>query len=71
MTKDTRLKLAGLFERYGARVRIVYLETAWDKRVERNCNRADAVPESVINKMLGKTLPPTPEEAQCVEWGCV
>lgn len=71
LTKDTRLKLAGLFERYGARVRIVYLETAWDKRVKRNCNRADAVPESVINKMIGKTLPPTPEEAQCVEWGCV
>lgn len=68
LTKEARQKLIGLFERYGAGVRIVYLETAWNSRIERNSGRNNAVPESVVGKMLEKTILPTPEEAQTVIW---
>ena len=71
LTKDIRQKWIGLFERYGARVRIVYLETDHETRQARNMGRADAVPESAVAGMLGKMVLPTPEEAQTVEWLCV
>ena len=71
LTKEVRQKQIRLFERYGARVRIVYLETGWNERLERNVKRQDAVPEDAVERMLGKTELPVPEEAQTVEWKCV
>ena len=71
LTRETRGKLTGLFERYGARVRIVYLETDWEERIERNNSRENAVPESVVDQMLGRTVLPALDEAQTVEWQCV
>ena len=70
LTREKRQKLVALFERYGARVRIVYLETGLETRTERNQGRAAAVPESAVARMLEKTEPPTPDEAQTVEWIC-
>ena len=70
LTKDIRQKQIGLFERYGARVRIVYLETDQQTRQTRNAGRADSVPEEVVARMLRKTVLPTPDEAQRVEWQC-
>jgi len=60
-----------LFEQYGAAVRIVYLETAWDENLRRNARRPDAVPEDVIDEMLGVLSPPEVFEARHVEWICV
>ena len=71
LMKETRQKLTGLFEQYGARVRIVYLETDWETRVERNQKRKDTVPEATVGRMLSKAIPPMPDEAQTVEWICV
>ena len=71
LTNDTRQKLIYMFERYGARVRIVYLETDPKTRETRNTGRADSVPEEAVARMLEKTVPPTPDEAQTVEWLCV
>ena len=71
LTKETRRKLVRLFEGYGASVRIVYLETDRITREARNAGRADAVPENVVAGMLGKTVPPMPDEARAVEWICV
>ena len=68
LTKDTRRKMVSLFERYGARVRIVYLETDWNTRVERNLGRKEEVPEAVVERMLRIMVLPTPDEAQSVEW---
>ena len=68
LTRDTRQKLIGLFERYGARVRIVYLETDEESRKARNAGRKDAVPEDAVARMLRKTVLPMPDEAQTVEW---
>lgn len=71
LTKETRQKLVRLFEGYGARVRIVCLETDWTTREARNACRADPVPETAVVRMLGKTVLPMPDEAQTVEWICV
>ena len=71
LTKDLRQKLITFFEQYKARVRIIYLETDWNKRAERNMGRDNAVPESAVNKLLEKTVPPLPDEAQAVEWRCI
>ena len=71
LTRDIRQKLVRLFERYGARVRIVYLETDWATRIARNAGRESAVPENAVERMLEKTVLPTLDEAQFVEWICV
>lgn len=68
ITRDTRQKQISLFERYGASVRIIYLETDWNTQIERNRGREAEVPVEAIEKMLGKTVPPMPEEAETVEW---
>jgi len=68
ITREIRRKQISLFERYGASVRIIYLETDWDTQMTRNCGREGEVPEAVIEKMLKKTVPPMPEEAELVEW---
>lgn len=71
LTRDTRQKLIGMFERYHARVRIVYLEAEWERRFQQNQARNEAVPESAVDRMLSKTVPPMPDEAQAVVWQCV
>lgn len=71
ITKDTRQKQISLFERYGASVRIVYLETEWNTLLKRNGSRADEVPENAIERMLAKLVLPTPQEAKLVEWYCI
>jgi len=60
-----------LFEGYHARVRVVYLETAWEEELRRNAKRPQAVPEDVIDHMLGRLEPPERFEAQAVAWLCV
>ena len=60
-----------LFEKYHARVRIVYLETAWEENIRRNAARKETVPEAVLERMLEKLEPPERYEARQVEWICV
>ena len=71
MTSSTRGKLVQLFENYGARVRIVFLETAWDENMRRNDGRRAHVPQNVIERMLGSLEVPQRMEAQRVDWLCV
>ncbi|MBQ7785511.1 MAG: AAA family ATPase [Clostridia bacterium] len=71
LTLTTREPLVRLFEQYGARVRIVFLETAWEEQLRRNSQRKRQVPEHVIAAMLDKLSPPERWEAQMVEWICV
>ena len=52
-------------------MRVVYLETDWNTQKERNCSREAEVPMQAVEKMLGKTVLPTTEEAHKVEWICV
>ena len=69
--REVRQGLISLFERYGARSRIVWLETDLQTRRERNAGRPDAVPEKNVEKMLSHMVPPLPDEAHTVTWLCV
>lgn len=71
LTRDIRQRQVSLFEQYGARVKIIYLETDECTRIQRNSSREDSVPEDVAQKLLSKTEPPDAIEAQIVEWHCV
>lgn len=71
VTEMMRGKWVQLFEQYHARVRLVYLETGWEENLRRNAQRGVAVPESVIDGLLGKLTLPERAEAQTVEWYCV
>ena len=71
ITNQMRESLVSLFETYHAHVRIVYLETEWQSLLERNHSREDVVPQSVIEKMMGKLVLPEVYEASIVEWWSV
>lgn len=68
ITAQMRESLVSLFETYHAQVRVVYLETDWQTLLERNRSREDAVPQLVIEEMMGKMTLPETSEARKVEW---
>ena len=68
ITTQMRESLVNLFETYKARVRVIYLETAWGNQRERNSQREHAVPNDVLEDMLGKLVLPEAHEARIVEW---
>ena len=71
ITASTRESLVSLFSRYGASTQILYLETEWGEQLRRNADRARRVPESAIERMLQKLVPPSSREARGVDWFCV
>lgn len=71
ITAQMRESLISLFETYHAHVRIVYLETDWQVLLERNRSRKDAVPQLVIEEMMGKMTLPEASEARKVVWRSV
>ena len=68
ITTATRAQLISLFETYGARVHVIYLETSWPTLLERNSSRQYSVPQSAIENMLSKLTLPEPHEATEVSW---
>ena len=68
ITTDIRKLLIPLFEDYGARVKIVFLETEWNEELRRNASRKAEVPKHAIEKMLSRLEIPEPFEAQTVEY---
>ncbi len=68
LTTESRRNLVRTFEQYGARVRIVYLETDWEACMKRSRNAGHAAAEHALERLLSITVPPAPDEAQTVEW---
>lgn len=68
LTFQNRARLVDLFEQYHASVHIVCLETPWGENLHRNAGRSDAVPEHVIDRMLGDFVLPERFEATRVTW---
>ena len=68
LTDEVRRNQVELFSKYGARVKMVYLECPYEENLRRNRERAAYVPESVIDRLISKCRPPRPYEAHCVEW---
>ncbi len=71
LSPANRGRWTDLFHRYGAAVRIEYLEAGWEERRRRNLSRRDSVPESVVARMLRSLEPPLLTEAEDVRWICV
>lgn len=71
IVRDLRSKAIALFEQYGASVKIVFLETEWERELERNSSRERTVPEEKIEKMLAKLEIPERYESERVVWECV
>lgn len=55
----TRGRWIDLFADYNARIEIVYLEPSFEKIIQQNKRRQQAVPEPVIRKLAQKCEPPT------------
>lgn len=68
LSRDLRTRVIGLAADYGARLRIVYLETTEPELLRRNRARPSPVPETVIDRLLTRWEPPDLTEAQTVEW---
>lgn len=63
ITKNMRGKWISLFESYGGKVIIHYIEAPYAKLINQNNNRDYAVPEKIIEKMINKLEIPTYGEA--------
>ena len=68
LSESLRNNWTSLFIRYGAMVRIVYLEAEESTRILRNQNRRYSVPENVVAHMKSKLSLPMPWEARNIEW---
>jgi predicted kinase len=68
VTRRMRARLIGLFTAYGARTRIVYVETPFPVLLRRNATRARPVPDAVIRRLADALDMPDPTEAHVVEW---
>jgi len=63
ITRNMRGPLLSLFRDYGARTRIVYVEAERGKLGTQNRNRDAAVPDKIIERLIGKLEPPQQLEA--------
>ena len=68
ITTDIRNRQLDMFMRYGASVRIVYLETSVDEQYRRNRNRVAVVPEEAVTRMRRHLVLPTIHEARRVDY---
>lgn len=68
---ETRSKLCRLFEGYGARVEVIYLEQPYQTLLERNQKRERYIPLPVLERMIGKLEIPEPWEAYMVTYDCL
>ena len=63
-----RGEVTDLFRRYGARIRIVYVEASAEEWEERNRTRPDMIPRRAIERMLTRWQVPKATEAHEVLW---
>lgn len=63
ITRDTRGKWISLFEEYGGKVIIEYVEVPYETLISQNHDRKYKVPEKVIDKMVGGLEIPQYDEA--------
>ena len=71
ITKMIRDKQIKLFHEYGARIKVIFLETEYQEMLKRNNNRKRYVSVKVINEMLEKLEIVEDSESEIVEWVCV
>lgn len=68
IVRETREKLCVLFEAYGAKITIIYLEVPYKELLLRNKYRERIVPVPIINKLIRKLDMIEPWEAQTIKY---
>lgn len=69
ITRSLRQQLIQLFQEYGAKTKLIYLEVPYKQLLSQNQNRAYPVPKIVLEKMIRKLEVPALWEAPVVELG--
>lgn len=67
ITAQLRMQLVELFESYGGKVSIIYVEVPYKTLIKQNNNRDEIVPQVVLEKMISKWEPPVREEANTIK----
>jgi len=68
ITTQLRGQLIDLFESYGGKVKITYVEVPYKTLIQQNSNREAAVPLPVIERMIGKLEIPQYDEAFDIDY---
>ena len=68
INRDMRKRWLQLFNDYGARIKIIYLEVPYSKMIQQNKDREYVVPGSVIHDMMRKFEMPGFDEAHDIEY---
>ena len=68
LTRRIRIPLRDLFSRYGARIRLVYIEAPWQEILKRNAERSMSIPLPALEKMIRIWEMPRLDEAHRVEY---
>jgi predicted kinase len=68
ITRHMRLPLIDMFASYGAKVKIIYVESVYEDLIKRNENRNRAVPESVVERLIQKVDVPCVGDATMVNY---
>jgi len=67
ISRNLRTPLIDLFQSYGAKTKLIYLEVPHKKLMQQNRNRDFPVPQKVIEKMVSKLEVPSKWEAPTLE----
>ncbi len=67
ITRNLRTPLIDLFQSYGAKTKLIYLEVSYKKLIQQNRNRDFPVPQKVVEKMISKIEIPSKWEAPILE----
>lgn len=68
ITYSIRQQLISLFQDYGAKTKIIYIEVPYPQLIDQNKNRQYAIPESALHQLIRKLEPPAKWEAPLVEF---
>ncbi len=71
ITSFTREKQISLFHQYNAKVKVIFLEVAYNENIKRDKERKEEVTEKIIVEMLNKLEIVENDEAENVEWICL
>lgn len=66
ITKDLRGKWITLFEEYGGKVEIHYIEVPYNTLLKQNSKREYGVPTNIVEKLIAKLEIPTVKEAETI-----
>ena len=71
LSAHIRIKYLNLFKDYNFKVEIIFLETEYNKNLERDNQRVKSVGKKIIDELLTKIDIPEVDEAEIIKWECV